>query len=57
MRLYLRDAIDEIDQRLEALQNAILGLAEKESATIMPGFYSLTSGAGNYFRTPHVGLV
>ena len=41
VRLYLRDAIDEIDQRLEALQNAILQLAEKESATIMPGFTHL----------------
>ncbi len=41
VRLYLRDAIDEIDQRLEALQQAILALAEQESATIMPGFTHL----------------
>ncbi|MGH1537692.1 MAG: argininosuccinate lyase [Gammaproteobacteria bacterium] len=41
VRLYLRDAIDDIDQRLEALQQAMLGLAEQESATIMPGFTHL----------------
>ncbi|MDH3607922.1 MAG: argininosuccinate lyase [Gammaproteobacteria bacterium] len=41
VRLYLRDAIDEIDQRLEALQQAILAIAEQESATIMPGFTHL----------------
>jgi len=41
VRLYLRDAIDDIDQRLEALQNAILTIAEQESATIMPGFTHL----------------
>ncbi len=41
VRLYLRDAIDDIDQRLEALQNAILKIAELESATIMPGFTHL----------------
>ena len=41
VRLYLRDAIDDIDQRLEALQQAILTIAEQESATIMPGFTHL----------------
>jgi len=41
VRLYLRDAIDDIDQRLEALQQAILIIAEQESATIMPGFTHL----------------
>jgi len=41
VRLYLREAIDEIDGRLEALQNAILKVAEQESDTIMPGFTHL----------------
>jgi argininosuccinate lyase len=41
VRLYLRDAIDDIDQRLEVLQQAILTIAEQESATIMPGFTHL----------------
>ncbi len=41
VRLYLRDAIDEIDQRLEELQRAILKIAEQDSATIMPGFTHL----------------
>jgi argininosuccinate lyase len=41
VRLYLRDAIDEIDECLEALQLSILCVAERESATIMPGFTHL----------------
>ncbi len=41
VRLYLRDAIDDIDARLEALQLAILSIAEQESDTIMPGFTHL----------------
>jgi argininosuccinate lyase len=41
VRLYLRDAIDEIDECLESLQIAILSVAERESATIMPGFTHL----------------
>jgi argininosuccinate lyase len=41
VRLYLRDAIDEIDALLEELQTAILQVAEKESETIMPGFTHL----------------
>ena len=41
VRLYLRDAIDDVDQRLETLQQAILTIAEQESATIMPGFTHL----------------
>ena len=38
VRLYLRDAIDEIDQQLEKLQLAILSVAKQEADTIMPGF-------------------
>ncbi len=41
VRLYLRDAIDDIDKRLEALQQAILSIAEQECTTIMPGFTHL----------------
>ena len=41
VRLYLRDAIDEIDQQLEKLERAILLVAEQESDTIMPGFTHL----------------
>ncbi len=41
VRLYLRDAIDEIDQQLEKLQAAILSVAEQETDTIMPGFTHL----------------
>ncbi|MCY3803885.1 MAG: argininosuccinate lyase [Gammaproteobacteria bacterium] len=41
VRLYLRDAIDEIDPQLEKLQLAIITLAEREVDTIMPGFTHL----------------
>ena len=41
VRLYLRDAIDEIDPQLEKLQAAILSLAKQEADTIMPGFTHL----------------
>lgn len=41
VRLYLRDAIDAIDQQLEKLQLAILSVAKQEADTIMPGFTHL----------------
>ena len=41
IRLYLREAIDGIDPQLEKLQQALVTLAEQESATIMPGFTHL----------------
>lgn len=41
VRLYLRDAIDNIDKQLEKLQQAILSIAKQEADTIMPGFTHL----------------
>ena len=41
IRLWLRDAIDEIDPLLFALQRALLDLAETHVATAMPGFTHL----------------
>ncbi len=38
VRLYLRSAMDDIDQQLEKLQLAILSIAKKEAETIMPGY-------------------
>ena len=38
IRLYLRSAIDDIHNLLNQLQLALLHLAEKHAATIMPGF-------------------
>jgi argininosuccinate lyase len=38
IRLYLRDAIDEILELIKAFRSALVDLAEKESATPMPGF-------------------
>ncbi len=41
IRLYLRDEIDAIAVELTRLQRGLLELAEKEAATIMPGFTHL----------------
>ncbi len=41
VRLYLRDAIDDILSVLHSLQTALVELAEKEAATVMPGFTHL----------------
>lgn len=41
LRLYLRSAIDEILALITSVQTSILGLAEKNTHTIMPGFTHL----------------
>jgi argininosuccinate lyase len=41
IRLYLRDEIDFIATELARLQNGIVQIAEREAATIMPGFTHL----------------
>ena len=41
VRLFLREAIDTIDAGLKQLQGAILGVAEREVETPMPGFTHL----------------
>jgi argininosuccinate lyase len=41
IRLWLRDAIDEIRSRIRTLQTALLDLAEQHAATPMPGFTHL----------------
>lgn len=41
IRLYLRDEISAISKELTRLQQAILGLAEQHTDTIMPGFTHL----------------
>lgn len=41
IRLYLRDEIDHISAEMTRLQEGLLGLAEKEADTIMPGFTHL----------------
>ncbi len=41
MRLYLRDAIDQIAIEIQRLQNALLDVASKEVETVMPGFTHL----------------
>lgn len=41
IRLYLRDAIDDIVAAVYRLENALIDLAEREADTIMPGFTHL----------------
>lgn len=41
IRLYLRDEIDHIRQELKRLMTGLIDLAEREHATIMPGFTHL----------------
>ncbi len=41
VRLYLRDALDGLGAELKQLRRALTSLAEKEAATIMPGFTHL----------------
>ncbi|MGE0802815.1 MAG: argininosuccinate lyase [Lautropia sp.] len=41
IRLWLRDTIDELLVLLDALQHALLDLAERHAGTIMPGFTHL----------------
>jgi argininosuccinate lyase len=42
-RLWVRDAIDEIDTALTALQSVLIGRAEEHAATVMPGFTHMQS--------------
>jgi argininosuccinate lyase len=42
-RLWVRDAIDEIDSALTAFQSVLIGRAEEHAATVMPGFTHLQS--------------
>ncbi len=41
IRLYMRDEIDQILSEISRLQDGLLGLAEQEADTIMPGFTHL----------------
>jgi argininosuccinate lyase len=41
LRLYLREAIGEIDRAAQALQRSLVDLARRESGTILPGYTHL----------------
>lgn len=43
LRLWLREAIDDIDSKLASFQQALLNLADQHADTIMPGFTHLQS--------------
>ncbi len=40
-RLWVRDAIDSLDQELQRLQSVMIGMAESHTDTVMPGFTHL----------------
>jgi len=40
-RLWVRDAIDQLDREIASLQEALIGQAEKHAATVMPGLTHL----------------
>ncbi|MCW2392352.1 argininosuccinate lyase [Sphingobium sp. B1D7B] len=42
-RLFVRDAIDEVDASLKALQRALIGRAGEHAQSVMPGFTHLQS--------------
>jgi argininosuccinate lyase len=41
LKLWVRDAIDRLDRQMAALQEALIGQAERHAATVMPGFTHL----------------
>jgi argininosuccinate lyase len=41
LRLWLRNAIDRLDRQMQALQAALIDQAERNAATVMPGFTHL----------------
>ena len=43
LRLWVRDAIDDIDSALQALQGVLIYIADKHAASVMPGFTHLQS--------------
>ena len=49
LHLYVREEIDQIVTRLHALQNALLLLAQKNSALLMPGYTHLQRAQPIYF--------
>ncbi len=49
LRLYLRDAITTIRARLQALQLALVGLAERHEGVVIPGYTHLQRAQPVYF--------
>jgi argininosuccinate lyase len=41
LRLWLRDAIDELDDQLRSLQQALLDIADQNAAVVLPGYTHL----------------
>ena len=56
-RLWVRDAIDEADTGIEALQRVLVARAAEHAATVMPGFTHLPGGAAGHPRPPSHGLL
>lgn len=49
IRLYLRDSIDEINQLVIRMQTALVGLAERHEAAIIPGYTHLQRAQPVFF--------
>lgn len=49
IRLYLRDAIDTIVDRLQRMQAALVGLAERHEAAVIPGYTHLQRAQPVFF--------
>ena len=49
IRMWLRDELAELDEELRSLQQALVGLGEKNSAVIVPGYTHLQRAQPVYF--------
>ena len=55
-RLFVRDAIDELDGLLRGYQLALAEKALEHAATVMPGFHASADGAAGDVRPPSARL-
>ena len=56
LRLWLREAIADIDRMLAGLQAALLNKAEGNTETVMPGLYASANSSADYFWLSSDGL-
>ena len=57
VRLWLREALDDIAGAIRALQDVILSIAEREADTVLPGFTPPPARAAGHLRPPHARVV
>ena len=56
LKLWVRDALDQLDRALQGLQAALIAKAEKHAATLMPGFTHLQTAQPVTFGHHLLGL-